>query len=127
MATGSCPISAARDRAQARYIAFVADGIGRPSIWQELKQQIYLGSESFAADMRGRLQPDADLSEVPAAQHEAPPPPLAEIAAACPDRGEAMARAYLSGGYSQAAIARHFGVHYSTVSRAVRRLESRGG
>ncbi len=34
-----------------------------------------------------------------------------------------MARAYLSGGYSQSRIARHFAVHYSTVSRAVRRFE----
>jgi len=34
-------------------------------------------------------------------------------------RNEAMARAYLSGQHSMAAIARHFRVHYSTVSRAV--------
>jgi transposase len=33
-----------------------------------------------------------------------------------------MARAHLEGGYSQAEVARHFGVHYSTVSRAARRL-----
>ena len=33
-----------------------------------------------------------------------------------------MARAHLEGGYSQADVARHFGVHYSTVSRAARRL-----
>jgi transposase-like protein len=38
-------------------------------------------------------------------------------------RYEAMARAYLSGQYSMASIARHCGVHYSTVSRAVRRHE----
>ncbi len=30
-----------------------------------------------------------------------------------------MARAYLSGQHSLVAIARHFRVHYSTVSRAV--------
>ena len=47
------------------------------------------------------------------------------FAAEAADREEAMARAYLSGGYSQARIARHFQVHYSTVSRAVRRFEQR--
>ncbi|MFO7858262.1 MAG: helix-turn-helix domain-containing protein [Ectothiorhodospiraceae bacterium] len=35
-----------------------------------------------------------------------------------------MARAYRSGGYTMKAIAEHFGVHYATVSRAVRRYES---
>ncbi|MCC7182006.1 MAG: helix-turn-helix domain-containing protein [Rhodocyclaceae bacterium] len=36
-----------------------------------------------------------------------------------------MAQAYLSGQYSMAAIARHFGVHYSTVSRLVRAFENK--
>jgi len=35
----------------------------------------------------------------------------------------AVARAYLSGQHMMAAIARHFGVHYSTVSRMVRAHE----
>ncbi len=41
-----------------------------------------------------------------------------------PVRAEAMARAYQSGVYSMREIADDFGVHYSTVSRAVRRLEN---
>ena len=32
-----------------------------------------------------------------------------------------MARAHLEGGYGQPDVARHFGVHYSTVSRAADR------
>jgi len=38
---------------------------------------------------------------------------------------EAMARAFLSGQHSMAEIARHFGVHYSTVSRATKEHERR--
>ena len=38
---------------------------------------------------------------------------------------EAMARAFLAGNYTMQEIAAHFGVHYSTVSRAVRKLESK--
>ncbi|MFB1512016.1 MAG: helix-turn-helix domain-containing protein [Thiocapsa sp. C3-sup] len=38
-------------------------------------------------------------------------------------RHEAMARAFSSGAYTMQEIAEHFGVHYSTVSRAVRRFE----
>jgi transposase len=39
-------------------------------------------------------------------------------------RNEAMARAYLSGQHTMQAIAEHFGVHYSTVSRMVRGYEN---
>jgi predicted DNA binding protein len=35
-----------------------------------------------------------------------------------------MAAAYVSGAYTMKAIAEYFGVHYSTVSRAVRRAEN---
>jgi transposase len=38
-----------------------------------------------------------------------------------------MARAFQTGVYSMREIANHFGVHYSTVSRAVRRLEAGNG
>ncbi len=40
-----------------------------------------------------------------------------------PNRYEAMARAYPSGAYSMATVAAHLGVHYTTVSRAVRQFE----
>jgi len=40
-----------------------------------------------------------------------------------PDRKEAMALAYASGDYSMKEISIWFGVHYSTVSRAVKDFE----
>lgn len=44
-----------------------------------------------------------------------------------PERAEAMARAYLSGAYTMAEIGARFGVHYMTVSRAVKRFEHHKG
>jgi len=41
-----------------------------------------------------------------------------------PARREAMARAFAAGIYTMHEIADQFGVHYSTVSRAVRRLDA---
>ncbi|MGX2032442.1 MULTISPECIES: helix-turn-helix domain-containing protein [Methylocaldum] len=38
-----------------------------------------------------------------------------------------MALAYLTGDYAMKAIAREFGVHYATVSRAVKAYESMHG
>ena len=37
-------------------------------------------------------------------------------------RNEAIARAYLSGRHTMAEIAKHFGIHYTTVSRLLRSL-----
>ena len=50
--------------------------------------------------------------------------PLGDFARRYPDRREAMARAFQTGVYSMQEIADYFGVHYSTVSRAARRLEA---
>jgi REP element-mobilizing transposase RayT len=112
--------------ARRRYADDVARD-GRPPVWQHLRHQVFLGSDAFVAAMRERATQAAarrgSLAEIPRAQREAPPPPLDSFAVAAASRGEAMARAYLSGRYSQARNAAHFGVHYSTVSRAVRRFE----
>jgi DNA-binding MarR family transcriptional regulator len=61
----------------------------------------------------------------PSSQRRAIAQPLADFEANYP-RNEAMARSYLSGQHTMAAIANHFGVHYATVSRAVKELEETG-
>jgi transposase-like protein len=68
--------------------------------------------------MQAQVEQHPALDEIPRAQRR----PLTQ---ALPDfekryaRNEAIARAYLSGQHTMAAIARHFGVHYTTVSRLV--------
>jgi REP element-mobilizing transposase RayT len=114
--------------ARARALADI-EADDRPRLWDNLRHQVFLGSEAFVAGMREQARAEAagrgNLAEIPRAQWQAPPPPLEVFAAEAASRDEAMARAYLNGGYSQARIARHFAVHYSTVSRAVRRFEQR--
>jgi REP element-mobilizing transposase RayT len=105
--------------AQARYRAFVADGKNQPSPWGQLKNQIYLGSETFVDKMQNRLAPDKDLSEVPAAQRRRVAKPLDQYARRYRDRDEAIQSAYASGGHGLKAIGVHFGLHYSRVSRIV--------
>ena len=115
-------VTAARARALAEI-----EAEDRPSVWNDLRHQVFLGSEAFVDARREAARAAAagrgSLAEIPRAQWQAPPPPLEVFVAEAASRDEAMARAYLSGGYSQARIARHFAVHYSTVSRAVRRFE----
>jgi|GEM_PF-3059739 len=72
--------------------------------------------------VNGLRVPEA-LHEVPKTQRRPIAGELGSFAARYPDRREAMARAYRSGAYTMQAISDHFGVHYMTVSRAVRRFE----
>lgn len=108
--------------AQQRYRGFVTAGRVAPPVWEGLRDQIYLGDEDFAEGMKARAAGDAG-AEIPKAQRAAPPP-LASFEGS--SRKAAMARAYLSGGHTMKAIAAHFGVHYATVSRAVRTYEAEG-
>ena len=113
-----------RATAESAYREFVSEGRDQPSIWDQLQQQMYLGSEPFIREAQRRLRASQDLSEVPRAQRRAPAKPLAMYAKQSRDHWIAMARAYASGGYTLKAIADHFGVHYSTVSRAVKNAEA---
>ena len=108
-----------RARALLKYIAFVHEGKGLPSVWSELQGQIYLGSTAFVEKMQLEIDKQPKLFEVPKAQRRALKRELAEYASAYP-RDEAVALAFLSGQHTMAAIAIHFGVHYTTVSRLVK-------
>ena len=98
---------------------FVAEGKGQPSIWTELKNQIYLGSDDFVERVQRRIVKDKDLSEVPRAQKRAVVKPLEYYDQKYRNRDSAIQHAYASGGYSMKAIGDYFGLHYSRVSRIV--------
>jgi REP element-mobilizing transposase RayT len=109
--------------ARARYIRFVAEGKGQPTIWQQLRGQIFLGDEVFVKKLHQRYRLGNQPSEIPRAQRRAPAKALAHYGRAA-DPKDGMRRAYASGHYTLAQIAQHFGVHYSTVSRAVGRRKN---
>lgn len=109
-----------------KYVEFVHEGARLPSVWTQLQGQIYLGSETFVKKMQSQIGKKLALDEIPRAQRRALTQPLPDFEQSYP-RNEAMARAFLSGQHSMVAIAEHFGVHYSTVSRAVRVYENPEG
>ncbi len=111
--------SAKRAVAIEHYRAFVADGKNQPALWDNLKNQIYLGTDAFVQKMLSKKPANEDLSEVPLGQRRAMAKPLAHYAARSDNRDEAIALAYDSGGYGMKEIGEHFGLHYSRVSRIV--------
>ncbi len=114
-------------KARLKYREFVKAGRKQSSPWDNLRNQIYLGSDEFANDMLCRLNPDQSLEDVPKPQKLSPPKPLAHYQSEYSQRNEAMAQAYLSGHYTLAEVGQHFGVSYATVSRAVKSLENETG
>ena len=113
-----------RTIAQARYARFVAEGIKAPSPWQDLKGQVFLGDERFVQNMQAladkRQRRDV---QIPKAHRRAAAPALAQIEKRAADRNSAMIQAYATGAYSYQQIAEHFGVHFTTVGKVVRRGE----
>jgi len=121
-------LSAFDDRsgsAAKRYSKFVRSGIGRESIWSELKHQVYLGDDQFVERMQTLISNDRNLSEIPHIQSRPPARPIAEYLDQDNDRNLAIASAYQSGGYTLADIAAYFNLHYSTVSTIVRKSKSK--
>jgi len=102
------------------YRRFVSDGRNQPSPWEELRNQVYLGEAAFVEALQAAVDQDQDLSEIPATQRRPPAKTLDEYAALHPERDDAIAAAYASGGHSLKAIGDHFGLHYSRVSRIVK-------
>jgi len=108
-----------RSEAQARYRQFVKEGLDdRP--WDKVRGQIYLGSEEFIEKHAGKDK--THLAEVPRVQRQTIRPALEQILSKKGMRS--IERAYRDYGYRLKEIAQHLGVHYSTVSRRLKELES---
>lgn len=111
-----------RTGARKRYRGFVAEGVKAPSPWEKLEAQVILGDNNFIATLK---RPDRRLGEVRRDQRFLGRPSLEAVLSdtALRNRGErnrAIVKAALRHGYSQAAIATHLGLHYSSVSKVIK-------
>jgi putative transposase len=103
--------------AQSAYRRFVAEGRNQPSPWGQLKNQIYLGSETFVDEMQRKMNTDWRLSEIPKTHRRPVARPLTWYFQKHADRDSAVFEAFRSGGYSMRETGDHVGLHYSTISR----------
>jgi hypothetical protein len=64
-----------RPRAQASYAAFVRQGMGKPSVWEGLRHQVFLGSEAFVDRHCARIKGPSDCARfrAPSAGHSPSP------------------------------------------------------
>lgn len=102
-----------------RYRKFVAEGKNQPSIWEQLRNQVYIGNEDYIKQIQTKITKETDLSEIPASQRRPMPKSLDFYAQKYNDRDQAMLAAYQSGGYSMKDLAKYFDLHYTSVSRII--------
>jgi REP element-mobilizing transposase RayT len=110
-----------RKRAITKYADFVRAGIGLPEIWGNLRGQVYLGSDAFLHRMQDLS--NQEITEIPRTQRHPTAQPLSSYCEQCDEPRLAMAAAFATGNYTLREIAEYFGVHYSTVSRAIKKIE----
>ena len=112
-----------RKRAIAQYIDFVRAGVGLPSVWGNLKNQIFLGSDTFIQKQQKLIDKKDTLDEVPRLQRRKLPKSLDYYDKKYKDQKKAICAAYLSGGYTLKELGEYFNKHYSTISRIVKEYE----
>ena len=112
-----------RSKALLGYREFVMSGRGVASPLQSVRHQLLLGDDAFVKNHSQNREGET-LREVSKAHRKSVALSLDEYLTHHPDRDTAMAQAYRTGAYTMAEIGEHFGVHYMTVSRAVRKYET---
>jgi len=114
-----------RKTAQRHYREFVRAGEknGRP--WDHLRGQVYLGDDPFVTAMKNLVRKSETLEEIPRIQRYAGRPELRELfqSRGRNERDGAIVAAHVRYGYTLSEIGRHLGIHYTTVSKIIKRGE----
>lgn len=111
-----------RGIARKAYQRFLTEGEGVPGPLEQTRHQLLLGNDAFVDRFKADAKPD-ELRELSKAHRRTLAWPLDEYQRRYRDRDKAIAKAYYSGAYTMAEIGVFFGLHYMTVSRAVRKYE----
>ena len=109
-----------------RYRKFVLEGRGISAPWEQLKHQIYLGSDQFVEDALSNISNLQELGEVPRVQKKAIAQPLLYYRDNYSDENEAIVMAYGSGDFTLEEVGTFFGKGRSTISRKIRAYEKNG-
>jgi len=115
-----------RKLAQKHYQQFVRQGINDESPMDDLQEQIILGDKAFVEKIQEMIKDKEDIVEIPRKQRFAGRQSLEELFSNTAElkkelRNQKIARAHIEYGYTLKEIADSIGVHYTTVSKIVRK------
>lgn len=115
-------------RAREAYQRFVQQGMGGKSPLESVQDQCLLGGDGFVERHRRHIQDMAGHGEISRENRFLGRPPLEDLfskAETKAQRHQSIAAAHLEYGYTQQDISRHLDIHYSTVSRIVKKAKDR--
>jgi hypothetical protein len=114
-----------KQRASGQYQAFVSSGIKKESPLKAIKGQLFLGQDNFIDKIKHLIQGKEKLKEISKKQRYVTRPPLNDILKYKDKKSkdQAMYNACLQYGYTLKDIAEYIGVHYTTVSKVIKRIE----
>ncbi|RJP60524.1 MAG: hypothetical protein C4549_00515 [Deltaproteobacteria bacterium] len=117
-----------KQEAQKRYRKFVSEGIQKGSPWEDLQGQILLGEEGFIDKFKEHLFDKEKIKEIPRAQRYVSRPGLSRLfpkGEKATERNRHVYAAHVKYGYTLKEIADHLGIHYTTVSKALKGFEEK--
>ncbi len=117
-----------KSEAQKRYRQFVRKGIQKGSPWVDLQGQVLLGEEDFIEKYKDLLSDKEQVKEIPRPQRYVSRPHLSKLFAKeerATRRNKRMHSAHMKYGYTLKEIADHLGIHYTTVSKAIKGFDKK--
>jgi hypothetical protein len=114
-----------RSKAEQEYRQFVEWGIGKETIWREVKGQSILGEDDFVESLISHIKKHQDIPEIPRSHRYVHRPGLdklftKQVIIDKSKRNKKIVDAVAKYGYTQQQIAAHLRMHYSTISNLVR-------
>ncbi len=111
-----------RNSTEKEFRNFVSQGIGRKSVWNEVRGQVLLGEGDFVKRLTGYLKKHKDVPEIPRSQRFAHRPSLKTLFGNGPQRDRkrrrnAVIKAIEQFGYRQSEIGDYLGLHYTSISK----------
>jgi hypothetical protein len=111
-------------KAEQEYRKFVQWGIGKPTIWTEVRGQTLLGEESFVDQLVDHLKKHKEVPEIPRSQRYTDRPSLEKLFNAITvgnkiKRNKTIRESVEKHGYRQREVADHLGMYFTSISRIV--------
>lgn len=115
-----------REKAEREYKRFVREGMRGESFWKEVKAQSILGTEAFVQRLIDYVRGHEEIPEIPKAQRYLSRPGLAQLFSGkiprdIRKRNKTVEEAVERYGYTQREVADHLGMHFTSISRIMRK------
>ena len=118
-----------RKRAVAEYKSYVEKGISGEFPSEELRGGWILGGGRFVESIQGLIEEKREAQEIPRQQRQAQCKEIEEIFQTGTRQGrsreELIYRSYVDSGYTMKEIADYIGMHYISISRAIKKYENK--